>query len=484
MKKKPSVKVNYLYSMLYSILSMILPLITSPYISRVIGSTGLGIYSYNYTVVTYFMQFASLGIGFYGNRSIAKVRDNREKMNKVFSEIFTMQIITSFIMIMCYLLYTLLLVKDNIDIALLMLFYVITPAFSIGWFFNGLENFKITVTRNIVIKALTVFAIFVFVKTSEDLWIYVLIMSLGYFLSEGYLIIIAHRFVSYKVPKLKDVVPHFKPNVVLFIPIFAVSIYRSMDKLMLKWIVDYDEVGYYSNAEKIINVLLAAITALGQVMLPKMTYLLARGDNRKFVELNRKSIKIVSILSIAMAFGIMGVADRFVPLFFGNGYELCIPILKALGLNIILLSWGNTIKAEFLIPKEEDYLYIKSVGVGAVVNLCINILLIPSLHSIGAVIGTISAELISLIVIFVGIKSEFPVLKMIKENMPYVVIGFIMLIAVKTLNILKLKTIYVLLIQIVFGGSTYIILMLIFWHIINDPLKNEILKMLNKFKRK
>ena len=483
MKNKPNAKINYIYSMSYSILATVLPLITSPYISRVIGSSGLGIYSYNYTMVTYFMQFASLGIGFYGNRSIAKVRDNRDKLNKVFSEIFFMQLVTSMTMICLYIIYVLAFVKENKIIALIMLLYVITPAFSISWFFNGMENFKITVIRNFCIKILTVISIFLFIKDPNDLWLYVLIMALGYFFSEGYLILIVHKYVSFHMPKIKNVIPHFKPNIVLFIPIFAVSIYRSMDKLMLKWIVNYSEVGYYSNAEKIINVLLSAITSLGQVMLPKMTYILSTGNEKDFILLNRKSLKYATIISSAMACGIVGVSENFVPIFFGPGYNKCVPILKMLGINLILLSWGNTLKAEYLIPKEKDSLYIKAVGVGAIVNLIVNFTLIPSLQSIGAVIGTLSAEMVSLVIIIYGINKEFSFSSVFRENIPYLVIGIIMLIVVKFVGSIQTNHLFLLIMQVLSGIFVYCFILIIYVYLSNDPIKFEIHTYIDKIKK-
>lgn len=482
--KRTSTKFNYIYSMIYSILTMILPLITAPYISRVIGAKGLGIYSYCYTVVSYFATFALLGVNFYGNRSIAKVRDNLEERNRIFSEIYSMQLITSVIMIISYVLYIIFVVRDNLQVALIMVLFVLSPSISVNWFFNGLEMFKITVTRNLIIKIATVICTFVFVKSSSDLWKYTMILALGTFFSEGYLIITIRKYVTFVKPKLENIIHHFKPNLILFIPIFAVSIYRSMDKLMLKWLVNYEQVGFYTNAEKVINICLACITALGQVMLPKMTNLLSKGEVEQFNGLMKKSIKFVSFLSIAMMFGIFAVANSFIPIFLGKGYEECIPILELLSINLVLLAWGNVLKSEYLIPKEKDYLYIVSVVMGAIVNFVINMMLIPRIMAKGAAIGTICAELSSLIIIMICINKEMKLTNIIFECIPYFVIGIIMLLIVREISVMKLQGIEKLVIQCGIGGISYIGLCCLYWHFSHDEFEVVIRNIFSKIKVK
>lgn len=482
--KKTSTKFNYIYSMIYSILTMILPLITAPYISRVIGAKGLGIYSYCYTVVSYFATFALLGVNFYGNRSIAKVRDNSDKTKEVFSEIYSMQLITSAVMIILYVLYILICVNDNLQIALIMILFVLSPAISVNWFFNGLEMFKITVTRNLIIKIVTVCCTFIFVKNSDDLWKYTAILALGTFFSEGYLIITIRKYVTFVKPKFKNILHHFKPNLILFIPIFAVSIYRSMDKLMLKWLVDYEQVGYYTNAEKVINICLACITALGQVMLPKMTNLLSKGEVGQFNLLIKKSIKFVSFLSIAMMFGIFAVANLFIPIFLGEGYEECIPILELLSINLVLLAWGNVLKSEYLIPKEKDYLYIVSVIIGAVVNFGINITLIPQMQARGAAVGTICAELASLVIIMIYVNKEIKLTNIVLECGVYAIIGGIMFFIVKIVSMVKISDIISLIVQCGIGGMSYVILCCLYWHFRHDEFEGIVKNIFAKIKNK
>lgn len=483
-KIKSNAKVNYIYSVAYSILTTLLPLVTAPYISRVIGANGLGIYNYNYTIVMYCMLFAMLGVGYYGNRAIAKVRDNEEERNTAFSEIYSLQLLTAGLVATFYVIYVLFIVRENQLIAGIMMLYVLAPSITVNWFFYGLEMFKITVTRNFVVKLLTVSLIFIFVKQPSDLWKYTLILAMGTFISEGYLIMYVHKYVRYQRPSFRNIIKHLMPNIVLFIPIFAVSIYRSMDKLMLKWIVDYEEVGFYSNSEKIINICVAFISALGQVMLPKMTNLLANGNTEQFNILTRKSIKFSSFLSIAMFYGLLGVAKNFIPLFYGPGYEPCIPLLQLLSVNLMFLAWGSVLRSEFLIPKEQDSIFIKSVLLGVVVNLILNILLIPQLKAIGATIGTISAEVFSLIFILLGIRKELDIKRVAKDALPYFIIGAIMLGSVFLVRRLNLPALYLLLCEIITGVVVYLGLSFIYWHLTKDEMETTIMIMLRRITRR
>ena len=179
-----SIKKNFLYNVFYQILTMLLPLFTAPYIARVIGAEGVGIYSYSSSIANYFVLLAMLGLVNYGNRSIAQVRDNKELLSQTFFNIYALQVITSLIMIVGYVFYINTFVTENIVIFYIQLFLIIATILDINWFFFGLEQFKLTVTRNTIIKLLTVVCIFIFVKDSNDLWIYTVIMAGGTLLSQ------------------------------------------------------------------------------------------------------------------------------------------------------------------------------------------------------------------------------------------------------------------------------------------------------------
>lgn len=246
---------------------------------------------------------------------------NKEKLNKTFSSIYSLQVITFSIAIIAYAIYLFLFVKDNKLIVLLQLIYVTSGLFDIGWLFFGLEQFKLTVARNTLIKISTVIFMFVFVHKPSDLWKYTLIMSAGTLFSQAYLWFYVKKFVSFKRCSVKEIACNIKPVLILFIPVLAYSIYKVMDKIMLGNMSSYDQVGFYNNAEKIINIPMGIITALGTVMLPRMSNIVANGDKKRVDDYIRISAKLVTLLSSAIAFGLMGVSSVLAPVFFGDEFS-------------------------------------------------------------------------------------------------------------------------------------------------------------------
>ena len=299
-----SIKKNFIYNLIYQVLIVLFPLVTSPYISRVLGSDGLGVYSYRYSIANYFVIFAMLGISTHGNRSVAMVRDDREKVSQTFWNIYVAHLIISVSITVIYLFYVLKMVDVNRDIAMIEMVYVVSAIFDINWFFFGIERFDLTVTRNIVVKVLSVTSIFVFVHERTDVWKYALIMSLGTLISQSFVWIYLKKYVDFRKPTLKGIIAQIKPMLVLFLPVIAISVYKLMDKIMLGAMTTMSEVGVYENAEKINSLTSGIITALGTVMLPRMTNLAANGkknESKKYINI---SIQFVSLLAAAIAFGI------------------------------------------------------------------------------------------------------------------------------------------------------------------------------------
>lgn len=426
-------KKNILYNFIYQLLIMILPFITSPYLSRVVGAEGIGIYSYSYSIASYFLYIAALGLSNYGNRTIAGVRDDKEKRSRVFSEIYIMQLITGLISIVMYLIYIGFISQDKVS-AVFQLALVVSSVFDINWFFFGMEDFKLTVIRNTCIKTLTVVAIFIFVKSPDDVYKYILIMAVGTLVSQIILWPFIKRYVKFKIPQVKYVVKHFKPNIILFIPVIAVSIYKIMDKIMLGQISGMENVGYYENAERLINMPISLITAIGIVMLPKISGYIAKGkeeDSKKYFDL---FMLIIIIFSNGAVFGLIGVSDEFVTIFYGDGFELTSTLLKYLSITIIFLAIGNVLRTQYLIPKKKDDIYIKSAIIGAVSNLIVNIILIPKLNAVGAAIGTIFAELVVCAYQFTSSKNDIKIIKYIRLELIFGIVGYIMFVVIRLIH--------------------------------------------------
>ena len=454
--QKNNSKANYIYSVVYQLLTVLTPLLTAPYLARVIGADGVGIYSYFNNIASYFAMFGMLGLTNYANRYIARVRDDAEKLNYVFSSIYYMQVLLGFFVSILYILYTVFLVKDNQNICWILFLPVLATIINLTWFYWGLEEFRITVTRSIFIKFITIACIFLFVKEKSDLWKYSLILSAGTFCGNIPLFLLLKKYVKFVKVDIKDILVHIKPNLILFIPVLSVSVYRTMDKIMLGWLSTYSSVGYYENIDKIINICLGFITALGQVMLPKSANLVAKGKIDESNRLIVKSFKFSTLFCSALVFGLMSISDVFVPVFFGKEFMPSIDILMLLAPNLFLLAWGNVLKTQFLMPRGKDMAYIISTLLGAIINTIINIVLIPKFSGIGATIGTICAEFFCLMYILYVIKFDFDITKFI-VSIKYIVAGTVMMLGVVVIKQFVAVSLTGLIILIVSGAIIYIL---------------------------
>ena len=454
---RESVKTNFLYSAFYQVLALVLPLITTPYVSRVFGAEYLGIYSYNNTIAQYFVIFAMLGLTNYGNRAVAMVRDNQNELNKTFSEIYTMQIVTGLLCLLLYIFYAAFISKEYHIYSQILSLYVLSAVFDINWLFFGLEKFKYTVTRNSIIKISSVVLILTLVKTKDDLWIYTSIYAISTLLSSIALWPYARKEIKYSIPHPKDVIKHLKPNIIMFIPVIAISVYKYMDKLMLGSFSKI-ETGYYENVEKIMTVALGFITAFGNVMLPRMSNMVANNDIVSVKKAISKSMRFILGMSCSMAFGLAAIAPEFVTLYFGDGFAPCIKIMVALTPTMVFQSWANVIRTEYLIPFKRDNIYVASVITGAVVNFLINYCLIPKFGALGAVAGTIIAELSVAIIQTHASRRELDCRGYLIEGVPFVIFGSIMYMCVRFVSGFKMAAVINLLIEIVIGAFVYLLL--------------------------
>ena len=416
-------KLNYIYNSAYQILLIVMPLITTPYLSRTLGAEMIGSHSYAQAIAYYFVIFIMLGLNNYGNRSIAFCRDNKKTTSKVFSEIYTMQLIVSAIITLLYI--VLLIASSGSVLSWILLLYVISASLDINWLFFGLGEFKAAAAIGGITRIISALSIFIFIKSSNDIWIYTLIYSLSALINHIVLIIFAKKIIQFKRVSIKTALRHLKPNLFLFIPVIAVSLYKIMDKIMLGNLSNIEQVGFYENAEKITQVPIALITSLGTVMLPKMSNLAAKNKIEESRQYIRKSINFAVLLSSLFSFGIISMANLFVPWYFGQGYETCIELLNLLMPSCIFIAVANVIRTQFLIPFKQDKLYVISVLSGAIINLFMNLLLIPDHGSVGAAIGTLSAEASVCIIQVLLCKKKVGIIEPILESMPYIIIGVI-----------------------------------------------------------
>ena len=468
-----SLKKNLKLQTLYQVLSVGMPLITSPYLARKLGPEQLGIFSYTTSVVLYFSLFAMLGTVNYGTRSIAAVRHDKKNINNTFSSIYAFQVITSIIALVAYIIYLCLFCKENQFIAALQGITILGCITDINWLYWGLEKFDITIKRNIGIKILTVMAILLFVKQQSDLWIYTLIMLGGTLISNLVLFVYLPQNAKFTELNVNLIKTHIKPNIALFIPIFAMSVYHIMDKTMLGVLSNFKESGYYYNSDKVVQIPIAVISGVATVLLPRITNLVSEGNKDKADKLFITTLDGIGAISVAMACGISAIAKEFVPLFFGKGYEACIALIVVFAPILVIKGLSTLIRVEYLVPMKKEKSITKSVVAGAGVNFIFNILLIRSYGAIGAVIATVAAELVACIIQVIAIAKEGLKIKIIFERLiVYIIFGFVMIACVRSVAGLDVNSLLKVILEVLAGGAVYIGGCSMFWIIThNDVMK-------------
>lgn len=459
-----SIKKNLGLQTVYQILSACMPLITAPYLARKLGAEQLGIFSYTTSIVMYFTLVAMLGTVNYGTRSIASAKDDRAKRNDVFSSIYYLQIAVTALATVAYVIYLVFFCGENQLISLLQGIALLSCFVDINWLFFGVEDFQITVTRSIVIKVATVILILFLVKQKTDLWLYTLIMLGGTFLSNAVLFIYLPRYVSVTKVSIGQIKDHIKPNIVLFIPLLAMTVYHTMDKTMLGALSTYEQSGFYYNSDKIVQIPLLIINGIGTVMLPRMSSLLSEKKQKKADDLFITTMEGVAAISIAIACGIAAVSKEFVPFFFGAGYDPCIVLTIIFSPILLFKGFSVIVRTQYLIPMKMEREFTKSVIGGAVVNLVLNCIMIPPYGAMGATIATVIAELVACILQFYSLRGRnLCISKMLLKTGLYLIIGLIMIGIVRAVSILHFNTIVKLIVEICVGACFYGAVCILYW---------------------
>ena len=435
-ERKKVVK-NYIYNLTYQILTLILPIITTPYLARVLGAEGTGIYSYTFSITTYFILFGSLGVALYGQREIAYAQDNPSVRKRKFLEIVSFRFITIAIAIIVF---VFAFVRQG-ELAIyykILLLELIAGAFDISWFFQGLEEFKKTVTRNILVRLVSVTCIFIFVKERSDLEKYIFIYSLADLIGNLSLWLYLPKYLKgIKVEKLY-ITQNIPQILLLFIPQVSNQLYKILDTTMLGTIIkDKAETGYYEQSQKVIRLLLTLVTSLGVVMLPRMANTFAKGDKKQIKEYMIRSLKFTSLLAFPMMFGIAAVAQEFVPIFFGDGYDKVVLLIRIMCPIIILMGFANIIGTQYLVPVKRNKEYTISILVGLIANFFMNYFMIHAWQSLGASIATVLSQLLIDIVQLYMVRDVLNVKEVIKTSYKFLIAGLVMVVCCQLVGFLS-----------------------------------------------
>lgn len=495
-EKKVSVKKNYIYNMLYQIFTMIVPIITTPYISQILLPEGVGKYSYTYSIVSFFILFAQLGFGYYAQREIAKYQGNKYRQTVLFYEIMIVKGISVSLSLIVYIIMCISgTFGEYIELMWWWILLILAQEADISFLFQGNEDFIKVVFRNLFIKILGIVMIFVLIKSPKDVWIYILSVSLSNFLGAISTWIYLPNFLC-KVDR-NDIHPmqHVKPAVQLFIPTIASVIYSYLDKILIGVLIDgtyvdsdgiikkYSDLenGFYEQSEKIVKVGMSIITALGAVMLPRNSKEFATGNKEKLKSNIYTAISFTFIIGCPLMLGLISIAPNLIPWFLGNGYEKCILYMRLFCPLVILIGLDNVFGIQYLLTTDRDKKYTIAIVTGTIVNIILNILLIPYYEGKGAILASVLAESIIVGIMYFFIRKELSV-KTIFLNIKNYLISSIFMFAVLIIVQKKLiPSIINTIILIVLGASIYSIILIL---LKDKLLMNFINNLLSRIKLK
>lgn len=491
---------NVIFNTIYQILAIITPFITAPYISRILQSAGVGIYSYTNSLVTYFVMFAALGTASYGTRTIAMFRDNKKDYSKAFWEIELITVFATFCMLVVWLIFSGVYKEYSVYLFILSLTLVST-LFDINWFYAGLERYEFSVIINTLFKVISIILIFTLVKSSSDLWIYILIHCGSTLLGSISMWMFLPKFIVKTKIDFGKMKYHLKNTLIYFVPTIATSIYTVLDKSLIGILIQGEttviengvevvkkisdiENGYYEQATKILNIIKAvAFISINGVMSSRVSYLFGKQDKKGIKKIQDLTLSITTFLSIGASFGLAAIAKTFVPLFFGDGYDKTTTIIYIMSPIISIICVSNVLGSVYYTPcgkRKESTVYLI---IGSAINLLLNIPFIILFNSIGAAIASVIAELVISILYFVfSRKYVFNFKEFISFIWKKLISGafmFLVVFFVEKYLLVSLNSYLSLLIQVILGGLIYLTLLLI----LKDDSMKWLLDFINSKKR-
>ena len=381
---------NYLYNLSYQILTIILPIITVPYVTRIFTSEALGNYVFYNSIVSYFSLFAMLGIGVYGTKQIAAASD----VSSAFWNIYAIQLIASILAISVYVISIFSISQMGGIIPLIVGITLFANMIDISWLFSGKEDFKKITIRNVVIRLIGVISIFTFVKSSDDLYLYVFLIVIFDFLGQFVMWVPAKKFIKRPSFNANVIKKNLHPIVLLFLPQVAISLYVVLDRTLLGLLGSYSDVGIYEQGQKLISILLKVVSSLGVVMLPRVANLLSERKDRKAQNMVKFSFILYNLIIFPMIFGLIAVNEVFVKLFLGQNFQDVKYVLYIIVFNIMFVGWTNILGYQVLVVRNKNKEFMLSTTIPAFVSVAVNIAVIPFFGYIGASITSVVVEIL------------------------------------------------------------------------------------------
>ena len=395
-----NIRFNFLMAIILKGSSIIFPLITLPYVNRVIGPVGTGSVTFAWSATEYFCLFALLGLPTYGIRAVARVRDDVTELSRIVQELLIINFVASVISYIAFFLSLIYIPKFQSERLLLCINIVRIFFNMIGmeWFFQGIEQYRYITVRQITFKVLSLLAMFLFVRSPKDYIIYGSLSIISNACSNTMNFVHAGKYIIRRPLYNYSFKRHIKPIVFFLAITAATTLYTNMDAVMIGFLLNNKSVGYYELAVKVEQVLCLVVTSLGMVLLPRITYYLSKGDNNRFISLIGTSYDFVILVSVPMSVFFFFSAKYVIDVLGGNMYYKAIPSLQIVIFSLIPLGISNIARMQILAPtnREKVSMLVAFFGVG--VNFLVNGLLIPIVGIKGAAIGTLVTETVVAII--------------------------------------------------------------------------------------
>lgn len=456
--KSDSLKENIIYQGLYQLIRTLTPLITIPIISRVFGPTGVGIASFSFNIVQYFLMIASVGVQLYFNRIIAQSVGNKQHLSQQFWDIFISKLLLSVTVLVSYIATITLLIDDYYIIFLLQGIYIIGAALDISWFYAGTEKFKIPSLSNIVASGIVLGVVVIFVKDQSDLSLYVFTISIVTVINQIPLFIYLKRYIIFVSINWRQVWHIFCSSLAYLLPNGQLNLYTSISCVVLGLLGTYQQVGIFSNAFNILTVAIILINTFDLVMIPRITKM-STHPSHSLTKTLADNMNIQLILTVPMVFGLIAIMPSFYLWFFGEEFASTVPLMTILAILVLIIPLNMLISRQYLLIVNKIRLYNASITFGAVVNIVLCLILIYLFGIYGVAIARLVTEFILLIWRFIDI-TKINVKLNIVSALQCTIAAVIMFIVLGVINHYLPPTMYATLLLIAIGIVVYLLLMM------------------------
>lgn len=437
-----SLKLNFIFNMSRTVLNFLIPLVTFPYVSRILGPEGLGKVEFSNSIVSYFVLFTALGIPTYGMREIARVRDDEKLRSKT---VWELTCILAFTVVFGYALYfTLVHFVPQINEQKI-LFYIVAPTiflsdFSFEWFYQGIENQTYITIRYICIKVMQVILIFLLIKTPLHFYRYAAIAVGLNSVSTVFNIFHLRKFICKVSLKDIEIGKHLKSIFIIFASVVAVNIYLHLDSTMIGFICGDKYVGLYSAANKVVRIIISLVTAMSAVIIPRLENCLKKGNEENYEKYLNLSLHYILILSIPCCIGLCFLSSNLIVIFAGKKYSDSAVTMKILSLIIFIVPLAYFSGLQILYPHRKECQYTFSVSIASILNLFSNFLLIPRFMQNGAAVGTVIAEFSGLLIQLIFSRNYLKKTDLFSLNtIKYLLAGIVMLLWLFLISFIKLN---------------------------------------------